>query len=274
MIGLMMMVQFGCAKHSVKSKDIPTVESIFAAYQAISVSEEGQDVQLLNLHTVGKVEMALMPDPFLIDSWIIHDKGSQTVLTIPGIGEIVEAYNLEYAWTVDPTSGDRLKEGADLEYATREFNRAFVKDYSELYTEATVVGADVFEDQQVWKVSAKDAFNGSKATLYFTREESLLVGEHRMVEQNKGSMKMKMSYDGYQWVNGNFMPMQMTIKMMGIKQKITLTEVSLNNDQTPNIVIPDSIQVFIDDNAGINSGVEEAFEQETTTEPEAGAVPE
>jgi len=122
-----------------------------------------------------------------------------------------------------------------------------VKDYSQLYSEATVLGADVFEEQDVWKISAKDAFNGSKATLYFTQEGSLLVGEHRMVEQGKGSMKMKMSYGEYQWVNGFYMPKQMTIKTMGIKQELTLTEVTVNNEETPDIVIPESIQAFIDE---------------------------
>ena len=138
--------------------------------------------------------MALLPEPLQIDSWIIDDKGSRTVMTIPGMGEIVEAYNFEYAWTIDPTSGDRLKEGADFEYAKREFERGFVKDYAQLYSDAIVVGADVYEDQDVWKITAKDAINGAKATLYFTQKDSLLVGEHRVVEQNKGSMKMKMSY--------------------------------------------------------------------------------
>ena len=270
MIGLMMMVQFGCAKHSVKSQDIPTAESVFAAYQAVSVSEEAQDVQLRNLHTVGTVEMALLPEPFLVDSWIIDDKGSQTVMTIPGIGEIVEAYNLEFAWTIDPTSGDRLKEGADFEYAKKEFNRAFVKDYSELYSDAIVVGADVFADQDVWKITAKDASNGSKATLYFSQKDSLLLGEHRVVEQNKGSMKMKMSYGAYKWVEGMYVPVEMTIKAMGIKQQFNLTEVTINNEVTPDIVIPPSIQDFIDE----KSGAEGATEYEKVPESSEDYDPE
>lgn len=270
MIGLMMMVQFGCAKHSVKSKDIPTAESIFAGFQAATVSEEAQDVQLRNIHTMGTVEMALLPEPLLVDSWIIDDKGSQTVMTIPGIGEIIEAYNLEYAWTIDPTSGDRLKEGADFEYAIKEFNRAFVKDYSQLYSDASVVGADVFEDQEVWKVTAKDAINGTKATLYFSQKDSLLVGEHRVVEQNKGSMKMKMSYGAYKWVDEMYVPVEMTIKAMGIKQQFNLTEVTINNEETPDIVIPASIQVFIDE----TTDTEELSEQEITADPETEVISE
>ena len=264
MIGFMMVLQFGCAKHSVKSKDIPTADSIFAAYQIATVSEEAQDVPLRNLHTVGTVEMALLPEPLQIDSWIIDDKGSQTVMTIPGMGEIVEAYNLEYAWTIDPTSGDRLKEGDELEYAKKEFSRAFVKDYSQLYSDAVVVGADEYEDQDVWKITAQDAINGSKATLYFTQKDSLLVGEHRVVEQGKGSMKMKMSYLSYEWVDGMYVPVDMTIKAMGIKQHFRLTEVTINNEVTPDIVIPASIQAFIDE----NSDTEETAESEETIEPE------
>ena len=264
MIGLMMVLQFGCAKHSVKSKDIPTADSIFAAYQIATVSEEAQDVALRNLHTVGTVEMALLPEPLQVDSWIIDDKGSRTVMTIPGMGEIVEAYNLEYAWTIDPTSGDRLLEGADFEYAKKEFGRAFVKDYSQLYSNAVVVGADVYEDQDVWKITAKDAINGSKATLYFTQKDSLLVGEHRVVEQGKGSMKMKMSYLAYEWVDGMYVPVEMTIKAMGIKQNFKLTEVTINNEVTPDIVIPASIQAFIDE----NSDAEDTSESEEIIEPE------
>ena len=267
MIGLVMVLQFGCAKHNVKSKDIPTAESIFAAYQSASFSEEAQELELRNLHTVGTIEMALLPEPLLLDSWIIDDKGSRTVMTIPGMGDVVEAYNLEYAWTIDPTSGDRLKEGADFEYAVKEFNRAFVNDYSQLYSDAVVVGADVYADKDVWKITAKDAINGSKATLYFTQKDSLLVGEHRVVEQDKGSMKMKMSYDTYDWVDGMYMPVEMTIKAMGINQHLSLTEVTVNNEVTPDIVIPASIQAFIDENSDTEDTPEQ--ETETVTEPEA-----
>jgi hypothetical protein len=178
---------------------------------------------------------------------------------------VVEAYNLQYAWTLDPNSGDRLLEGEDLEYAKGEFRRAFVQNYSELYTDAVVVGAEVFEDQNVWKVTAKDALNGSKATLFFTQEESLLVGEYRSVEKNKGSMKMKLSFGDYQWVDGYNMPMKMTIKTMGIKQNFTLTEVTINNAETPDIVVPASILELMG---------EEGVSETLTTQGDSTQTPE
>ena len=241
------MAQFGCAKHGSKTKTLPMAETVFAAYEQATTSEESKDLQLLNLHTVGTVEMPLMPEPFQVDSWIIHDKGSQTIITIPGMGEIVEAYNLEHAWTIDPTSGDRLLEGEDLNYAIREFNRAFVDDYSELYSDAELVGSDEYEDQKVWKITAKDTLTGGKVTLFFSQEDSLLVGEHRTIAKSKGSMKVKMSYREYQWGPAGYMPMELTIKTMGIKQNFVLTDVTVNNEKTPDIVIPESIQAFIDE---------------------------
>ena len=264
MIALMLAAQFGCAKHSRKTQILPTAESVFAAYEQATTSEESKDVQLLNLHTVATVEMALMPEPFQVDSWIIHDKGSQTSITIPGMGEIIEAYNLEHAWTIDPTSGDRLLEGEDFNYAAREFNRAFMDDYSVLYTDAELVGADEFEDQKVWKIVAKDTLTDGKVTLFFTQDESLLVGEHRTLKKSKGSMKVKISYGGYQWIDAGYTPMEMTIKTMGVKQNFVMTDVSINSAETPDIVIPESIQAFIDE----NSGVEGVPEQDNTTEPE------
>ena len=58
--------------------------------------------------------------------------------------------------------------------------------------------------------------------------------------------------------------MEMTIKTMGVKQNFVMTDVSINSAETPDIVIPESIQAFIDE----NSGVEGVPEQDNTTEPE------
>ena len=127
----------------------------------------------------------------------------------------------------------------------------------------------MYEDQDVWKITAKDAINGAKATLYFTQKDSLLVGEHRVVEQNKGSMKMKMSYLTYEWIDGMYIPVEMTIKAMGIKQNFKMTDVTINSEVTPDIVIPPSIQAFIDE----NSDTEDTSESEETTEPEARQNP-
>ena len=90
------------------------------------------------------------------------------------------------------------------------------------------------------------------------------MGEHRVVEQGKGSMKMKMSYLSYEWVDGMYVPVDMTIKAMGIKQHFKLTDVTINNEVTPDIVIPASIQAFIDE----DPDTEETAESEETAEPE------
>ena len=60
MIGLILMAQFGCAKHVSKTKTLPMAEeTVFAVYEQATTSEESKDLQLLNLHTVGTVEMPL-----------------------------------------------------------------------------------------------------------------------------------------------------------------------------------------------------------------------
>jgi hypothetical protein len=273
MIELLLWTQIGCAKHKLKSEDVPTPQELFDTFEQLSVKEGLEAVELLNIHTVGTVEMALMPDPFSIDSWVIHDKGSLTTIEIPGVGTIVEGYNLKYAWTLDPTSGDRLKSEAELKSAVKDFNRTFVKNYSELYEDAKVVGLDEIEEKEVWKVRAVDAVDKTPTTLFFSKETSLLAGEHRTVPQGKGSLKIKVYYDEYTWVDDMYMPMKMTIKTMGIKQLFTFNSVTINTAETPDIVIPESIKVFIpeaveDDSTEAEDveGVEEEAEEITETE--------
>lgn len=273
MIELLLWTQIGCAKHKLKNEVVPTPQELFDTFQQLSVKEGLEDVDLLNIHTVGTVEMALMPAPFTIDSWVIHDKGSLTTIEIPSVGTIVEGYNLKYAWALDPTSGDRLKSEAELKSAVKDFNRTFVKNYSELYEDAKVIGLDEIEDQKVWKVSAVDVVDKTPTTLFFSKETSLLAGEHRTVPQGKGSLKMKVYYDEYTWVDDMYMPMKMTIKTMGIKQLFTFNAVTINNAETPDIVVPESIKVFIpeaveDDSTEAEDveGVEEEAEEITETE--------
>jgi len=267
MIELLLWTQIGCAKHKLKNEVVPTPQELFDTFQQLSVKEGLEAVELLNIHTVGTVEMALMPDPFSIDSWVIHDKGSLTTIEISGVGTIVEGYNLEHAWTLDPTSGDRLKSEAELKSAVKDFNRTFVKNYSELYEDAKVVGLDKLEDQEVWKVSAVDAVDKTPTTLFFSKETSLLAGEHRTVPQGKGSLKMKVYYDDYTWVDDMYMPMKMTIKTMGIKQLFTFNSVTINTAETPDIVVPESIKVFITEDVGDERDEAEEAKEAEETEP-------
>ena len=79
-------------------------------------------------------------------------------------------------------------------------------------------------------------------TLFFSQDESLLVGEHRITSQNKGMLKMKTYISNYQWMNGIYTPMTTVIKVMGVEQELVFTDVTVNNAETPDIVIPESIQ--------------------------------
>ena len=77
---------------------------IFADFEEATVSEEMRDVEVRNVHMVGTMSMAMMPDPIPLDAWFIQDKGSISTTELPELGTIIEGYNLEYAWTIDPTS--------------------------------------------------------------------------------------------------------------------------------------------------------------------------
>ena len=260
----MLMAQFGCAKHASKSATLPTAESLFADFEEATVSEEMRDVEVRNVHMVGTMNMAMMSEPIPLDAWFIQDKGSISTTELPGMGTIIEGYNLEYAWVIDPINGDRLLEGKEMTDKVKGFNQIFTNDLSEIYTDAQTVDAVDFEGQKAWKVTAKDTINGEKVTLFFSQDESLLVGQYGSLSQNKGVLKMKTYMSDYQWMNGIYTPMTTIIKVMGLEQELVFTDYTLNNAETPDIVIPASIQAFIDE----NSDPEETTESEETAEPE------
>lgn len=147
-----------------------------------------------------------------------------TRIEIPGMGTILNGYDGEVGWSMDPTMGPRLLDGQELA-ATVEGSRpeAAVRDASLFETRETVerteeYGEACYKVRLVWE-SGRETFD------CYSEETGLLVATVATQESPMGSIEAVTLMADYEDFDGVLTPTRMTQRAMGQEQVFTLTEV-------------------------------------------------
>lgn len=143
--------------------------------------------------------------------------------SVPGIGEIVDAYNGTHAWSINPMTGPTLKSGKELEQT--KIDADF---YSELrdpkkYTLKTVEKT-TFDGRDCYKVSVK-RLDGAEDFDFYDVATGLRAGSINTRETQMGTMTVNNVESGYKKFGTLTQATVLTQKIMGVEQKITLDTV-------------------------------------------------
>src|SRR4051794_4890267 len=143
--------------------------------------------------------------------------------SIPGIGDIVDAYDGTHGWTINPMTGPALKTGKELEQTKLDADF-----YSELrdakkYTMKTLEKT-TFDGRDCYKVSVKRT-DGSEDFDFYDAATGLRAGSINTRETPMGTMTVSNVESGYKKFGTLIQATQMTQKVMGVEQKFTLDTV-------------------------------------------------
>jgi hypothetical protein len=143
--------------------------------------------------------------------------------SIPGIGEITDAYNGTHAWSINPMTGPSLKIGKELEQT-----RLDADFYSELrdpkkYT-LTTIEQTVFDGRACYKVRVKRT-DGSEDFDFYDVATGLRAGSIHTRETQMGTMTVTNTESEYKKFGALSHATVFVQKVMGIEQRITLESV-------------------------------------------------
>lgn len=157
-------------------------------------------------------------------------------ITIPGMGERVQAYNGEIAWAEDPMQGTLLIEGEMLAQERRNARFYTELEYDELYAEQTVAGEMEWNGQAVYQLDLVDP-DGNESSQYFARDTGLLVGGEMTTTNEMGTMDMTIHFSEYKEFDGVMIPTSTTMHVMGMDMIQTVESVSWD-DVDPGVFEP------------------------------------
>jgi hypothetical protein len=145
-------------------------------------------------------------------------------VAVPGVGEIVTGYDGEHGWSVNPMMGPMLQQGKELEQAKLDADF-----YSELrdpakYRSVTTVEKTTFENRPCYKVSLVHA-DGTEDFDFYDVENGLRVGGIQTRESPMGRVTTTAVEGNYKKFGNLLQATTLTVKAMGIEQKITLSTI-------------------------------------------------
>lgn len=173
-------------------------------------------------------------------------KPNKMVMSInfAGIGEMRTGFDGATAWSIDPTSGPRVLEGAELAQAQMQSDfMAALHDEKNFTSMETVELAD-FEGRPAYTVRLVRA--GTDTTYeYFEVESGLMVGVRATRDTQMGPMTATTVLTNYKDFGGVKMPTTTTVKTMGQEIVMTVTSMDWDTADPAAFELPPEIKVMV-----------------------------
>ncbi|MYA07346.1 MAG: hypothetical protein F4060_09175 [Holophagales bacterium] len=221
------------------AQELPTPEEIITRYVEASGGEDAMRAHT-SMTSKGTFEWpamgvkgestlyAMAPDKFL------------SRLVVPGLGEIVQAYDGEIGWTEDP-DGVSLLDGemlADLKRQTR-FYAAL--EYANLYPKQKTVGETEWNGQIAYRVDLVDT-DGGEHSHYFSSDTGLLIGTETTITSDVGTpMKATTHHSDHKDFGGVVIATSGAMKSMGMEMLQTVDTVTWDKVSTSVFELPDAV---------------------------------
>jgi hypothetical protein len=164
-------------------------------------------------------------------------------IVIPGLGEMRTGYDGETGWSLDPMSGARIMQGAELD-AIREQSLALaaVRDPSlfksmETVERVEVAGKSCYKVKLVWN-------SGRETHDCYDVDNRLLVATWGQTESPMGKVDVMTRVEEYGEFGGIRMPTKTVQEMMGMQQILTIANVSYEDVDTSLIEPPAEIKAL------------------------------
>ena len=165
-------------------------------------------------------------------------------ITFPGIGEMRSGFDGTTAWSIDPTSGPRVLEGAELAQAKIQADfLAALHDEKSFTSMETVELAD-FEGKKAYTLRLVRPGNDTTYE-YFDAESGLLIGTRATRDTQMGPMTATSVMTNYKDFGGLQMPTTTTVKTMGQEIVMTVTSIEWDKAEPMAFELPPEIKVLV-----------------------------
>ena len=148
-------------------------------------------------------------------------------ISLGGIGDVVEAFDGTYGWSLQPMTGPRLAEGKELQ--ERKFDSDFYSDLHQegRYVSMTTVEKTTFEGRSCYKVSLIRKTGGEDIDFYDV-ETGLKAGALLTRETPMGPMTVTQVQSDYKKFGGLLVPTSLKQTAMGAEQIMKITAIEFD----------------------------------------------
>jgi hypothetical protein len=196
-----------------------------------------------SMHANGTLSIASSGMSGPVEIYGAAPDSSMVKTSVPGIGEIVDAYDGTHAWSINPMTGPMLKTGKELEQTKLDADFYIELRDPKKYTLKTIEKA-TFDSRDCYKVSVK-RIDGSEDFDFYDVETGLRAGSINTRDTQMGVVTVSNVESGYKKFGTLIQATVLTQKIMGIEQKITLETVEYDKVEPSIFEPPAAIKALI-----------------------------
>lgn len=211
---------------AVKPAPLPTSSEILAKYvKALGGREANEKIKSRAM----KANLEIVPMGIKGTGETLEAAPNKTYSAgnIAGIGDFLEGFDGEKAWTIDPVMGSREKSGVELLQAKLNNNLHREINLDKLYSKLEVKGIEKVGDKDAYLVVAT-AEGVPSESFYFDTVSGLLVRGDRTVVSPEGNAAVKTFYEDYRDIEGVKVPYKTRTILPQFEMHSTVTEVKFN----------------------------------------------
>jgi hypothetical protein len=205
-------------------------------------------------YTEATLDLTQMGIKLDVKIWSEKPNKYYSAASSPAIGDIERATDGNVYWEKSVMAGPRILEGGELEEAKEEAAFDKYAYWRDVFQKANYEGEDSVEGKLCDKVVLTDK-NGKEQTLYFDKNNHLLVRVQSTIQHQMGLIPVDMYLADYRKVDGLDMPFKTRMVVMGQDRVIVTDSIAQN------IQIPDSI-------FAVPADIIELMESQDTTKTE------
>jgi hypothetical protein len=167
---------------------------------------------------------------------------------VPGVGEIINGFDGEVGWSMNPLIGPALTAGAELVQTAEESHILAVLRDSALVVSRETVGETEFAGTACWRVNLVWA-SGRTSSDCYSSESGLLIASEEVQATVMGEIPSTTLYFEYRDFEGRLFPTRIVQQAMGQEQEMRVRSVEFNSVDPSAFEPPSPIRVLMGEEA-------------------------
>ncbi len=168
-----------------------------------------------------------------------------TLVSIPGIGEMLEGFDGTHAWSLDPVQGPRIKSAEETAHSrwSADFDGASnLTRFTEIVTEGQVE----FAGEPAWRVRMERQ-DLPPRWYYLSVDTGLELGVESTSTTAMGDMTSVVRFEEYVEMEGMLMPRRMTTEASGMTQVIVVESFETDVAELPSTAMPPEVAELLEE---------------------------
>ncbi len=231
------------AQEAARVEALPSARSLIDTY-VVALGGKQAFLAVQSMKMTGRIEFPAAGIAGSLEIQAMPPNKILLVVDIPGLGKILEGFDGQVAWSIDPNMGPRVKDGDELKQS-----RFLADFYGPLHAEGRFQSMETLEKTALdgvpcYKVRLVTR-DGDETFEYFDVASGLMVASEMAAKTAMGTLNVLSKIADYTTIGSVKLPARMSQKIGPMEQTMTMSDIELDAVDPAAFELPAEIRALV-----------------------------